>query len=257
MTPTLFVYNAMLASGGRVPAPRGKVIEYEPIERGPLEGDCWLCGAKNVTGYPRSKVIKPTFTDSNLARSPWSEVVCDACTWALSYRSLRSYSILATSAELIHPTRQELRDVLIDPPAPPFLIAVSQTGQKWLHLKSQVNYSRDAFKVRFEDLTVRVEPGNFASVLEFMERMLAVFSKSEIATGEYAVHRIQQFGLEQFDLFEGVLRPLRGSAVFALALHVATIPEREKTPKKSAERRKPKCTTASRQGRKTLLLPLS
>lgn len=254
MTATQFIYHAMLACGGKVPAPQGRVIEYEQIEPGPLKGDCWLCGAKGITGYPRKKSIKPTFTDANLSKAPWSEVVCDACTWAISRCELRNYSIIATGRSMVHATRQELRDALQNPPEPPFFIVVAESGQKWLHYKAQVNYSRSVLRVQFEDLSVRVEPCNFASIVEIVERMLAVFSKSEVATGDYQVHRIQQFGLELFETLEGAIRSLRGSPLFKLALHLATIPERPKTAKKTKiERRKPKCITASKPAQRTLL----
>jgi CRISPR type IV-associated protein Csf1 len=252
ISPTRFLYDAMLAVGGAVKAPQGKTVAYEPIEPGPLKGDCWLCGRRNVMGYPRDKIIKPTFTDADLAKAPWSDVVCDACAWALSRRELRNYSIIATENTLLHPSKAELRDALLKPPEPPFLITVAESGQKWLHFKASISYTQKIFTVQFDDLQVRVEPQPFASILEAVERMLAVFSKAEIASGDYQVHRIQEFGMELFESSEEVLRPIRASAVFRLALHVAAIPKREKR-KKEAGRRKRPCTTDSTQRQKTLV----
>lgn len=59
MTPTMFLYEAAMKTR-MVTSPVGKEVIYGPIEPGPLEGQCYLCGGYS-TGYPRNKVIKDTF----------------------------------------------------------------------------------------------------------------------------------------------------------------------------------------------------
>lgn len=225
LTPTQFLYRAAMQSR-ETQTPSGKTVTYCPIEHGPLSGSCFLCGAENVTGYPVEQVIKATFTDANLAKAPWSNMVCDACTWAISYRELRNYSIVATEDVLLHPSRQELRDILISPPTPPFLICVAESGQKWLHYKSAIAYSRELFPVRFEDLMVYVRPTQFASLIEIVENILQVFTKSEVMTGNYQVQKIQKYGLSEFERAEESLMRVRKSALFRLALYLASVPER-------------------------------
>lgn len=231
LTPTAFLYEAVLAGGGRVPAPRGKVIEYHPIEPGPLKGQCWLCGRQDVSGYPKKKVISDMFSDSWMARAPWSDTVCDACTWALSYKTFRLYSILATPQGAIHPGRQEARDFLISPPEAPFLIVVAESGQKWLHYKSQVALTKNAIPVQLEDMRLLVHPSEFAKMVGIFEEMLTVFSKTEIGTGGYQINRIREYGIGKFESDEDAIRPHRGSSLFRLALKLSAIPEREIAPK--------------------------
>lgn len=239
MQPTKFLYEAAMKTP-HIISPAGKDVAYEPIEPGPLEGECYLCGCHS-TGYPRDKVIKDTFTDSNLAKAPWSDVVCDCCTWALSKRDLRNYSILSTEHGLTHPSRAELREILIHPPEPPFLICVAESGQKWLHFKSQINYSNDVFYVQFEDLGIWVKPKEIEELLYPIEELLKGFSKSEISTGRYYASRIWQFGAGNFDRYERMIDKRRQSSMFRLALFVAQKKEEEK------------CITDSTQTTKTLL----
>ncbi len=220
LTATQFLYNAAIAAGP-VHTPMGKVVSYGALEPGHLAGTCYLCGADTDAGLPKKKVIKPTFTDHGLARAPDSEVVCPYCAWALSYRELRNYSILATAQGLRHPSRAEWRDILLNPPEPPFMACLAVSGQKWLHFKARINRNNEAFVVMLEEQPVAVVPKKLESLLRRIEDLYTVFSKSEIESGHYSPQRIQQFGMEAWLKHETVLERVRGSGIFDVALFVA------------------------------------
>jgi len=220
------IYESALKTS-EVVSPSGKVVQYESAELGELEGRCWLCGCETSHGHPKKKVIKPTFTDSDFARVRWSDVVCEHCAWALSYRSLRNYSILATQDGLYHPSRAELREVFLSPPEPPFVICVAESGQPWLHYKAWVNMQATRFVVRFEHVDVRVRPDEFGEILEPIEELYKEFSKDEIRSGGYKAHRIQKFGLERWEELEREVSRYRGTRIFELALFVAQNEEKE------------------------------
>lgn len=221
MNAVRLIYEAAMRTPV-VPLAGGKAAEYRPAERGHFAGICWLCGESTDAGHPRRKVIKPTFTDAGVARAPWSDVVCEACAWAISYRSLRNYSILASPAGLRHPTRTEIREVLLEPPEPPFALCVAVSGQKWLHLKARVALSREAFPALLEETPVIVHPAAFAALLGPAEELYAGgFTKAEIASGRYLAHRIQAFGIGRWEALEARVAPARGSRFLDLALHVA------------------------------------
>ena len=207
----------------KVTTPSGKEVVYEPAKEGKLSGRCWLCGCETETGYPKKKIIKPTFTDHDLATVPWSEVVCEHCTWALSRRELRNYSILATPEGLFHPSRPEIREALLNPPEPPFVLCVAESGQRWLHFKGTVNLSNKCFSVRLDNLSVTIstEAKTFNLMLEAIEELYQIFTKAEIESGNYQSHRIKEFGMERWVQLEGVVTPVRKSGLFQLALFVA------------------------------------
>jgi CRISPR type IV-associated protein Csf1 len=183
---------------------------------------CWLCGgATGGKGLPVKRAIKDTFTDRDKARRPVSKSVCPGCVFCLSYTSLRNYSILATEDVLRHPTRSEIRDLLLDPPEPPFVFCIAVSGQKWLHFRAQVAYDQDGFPVQFEEMTVCVWRDPLAEWLEVVENLYTVFSKEEIRTGQYIQNRIKQFGLARFQEEEEKITKHRGTRLFDLAVFIS------------------------------------
>lgn len=183
---------------------------------------CWLCGGKTEgRGLPVKKAILPTFTDRDKARGRKSQSVCRGCAFCLSHLSLRNYSILATEQGMRHPTRPEIRELLLEPPEPPFVICIAVSGQKWLHFRAQVAYSRDGYPVQVEETSVCVERPILRQWLDAVELLYTVFSKEEIRTGRYSQNRIKEFGLLRFQAAEAMVAPSRGTRLFDLAVFVA------------------------------------
>lgn len=217
------------------------VVMMDPDMVDVADDYCWLCGgATGGRGLPVPKIIKDTFTDRDKARFPASSSVCPGCVFCLSFLSLRNYSILATEEGLRHPARPEIRDLLLDPPEPPFVFCIAVTGQKWLHFRSQVAYSQDDFPVQYEETLVYIDRPALAWLLGLVEPLYAVFTKAEIISGQYSQNRIKQFGLAEFQHIEKELAPHRGSRLFNLAVFVA-----QKPPEKEKEKGESVCITTS------------
>ena len=209
---------------------REKVIEYSdpPLEDVP-DKTCWLCGGETGgKGLPTKKAIKPTFTDHSHARAQWSGSICPGCAFCLSARELRNYSILATENQLSHPTRAEWREILINPPAPPFVMCLAVSGQKHLTFKAPVNLDKHRFTVMLEERPVYVMPGRLNSCIEAVEGLYVYFSKAEISTGRYSQHRIKECGLKKWEELEARTECWRGRPLFELTLFVAQRREVEK-----------------------------
>jgi CRISPR type IV-associated protein Csf1 len=221
--PIEFLYAAAMLTPDVI-SPMSKTIHYDPAEQGTLAGDCYLCGCHTSTGLPRKKAIKDTFTDQPFAKAPWSEVVCDKCNWALSYCSLRNYSIVASTSGLQHPSRVQLRETLLHPPEAPYLICIAESGQRWLHFKGMITTGQ-AMEIRFEDVMVTVRPERFAEILQLVEALYTGFTKDEILTGRYQSHRIQAFGLERWHELSEKAEHQRKYRVFSLALFLAQRPD--------------------------------
>ena len=218
--PTKLIFEAAMKHP-EVETPSGKTVTYQPAEKGKLSGRCWLCGCETETGHPKKKIIKPTFTDHDLAAIPWSDVVCEHCAWALSYRELRNYSILATGDGLYHPTRAQIREAILNPPNPPFLLCVAESGQRWLHFKAYVNLTNKGFAVRMDNFNAIVSPKLFKRALDTVEELYQTFTKAEIESGNYQSHRIREFGLDRWEQLESIVAPTRKSSLFQLVLFVA------------------------------------
>jgi hypothetical protein len=89
------------------------------------------------------------------------------------------------------PKRTEAREWLINPPEPPFTIAIAESGQKHILFLAQEGYSRDCFPVQFEMDCLQIDRAQFIALLADYEALLLVgFSKTEIDSGEYRPDRI-------------------------------------------------------------------
>jgi len=230
-TPTQLVYHAAMQTP-EISVAMGKVVKYQDVDVTDVaDARCWLCGGEtNGRGRPVKKAIKPTFTDRDKAKGPRnSESICPGCAFCLSSTPLRNYSIVATENGLSHPSRPEMRELLLEPPEPPFVFCVAVSGQKWLHFRSQVAYSRDGYPVQVEETRICVERPVLAGWLDAVEMLYTVFTKAEILSGQYNQNRIKQFGLLRFQEVERRVASHRGTRLFELAVFVAQKPpEKEK-----------------------------
>lgn len=223
ITAMQFIYEAAKKTPVVI-TPAGKEVKYTFLEVPECKDKrCWLCGGEtHGKGTPKKKTIKPTFTNHDIAKAPMSSSICEACTWGLSNSTLRNYSIVATASGLEHPSKAQIRQYLIVPPEPPFVITIAVSGQKWLHIFAKLNYSNELFEVMYEQTPVQVKPAKFKQVIELVEELYnAGFTKEEILKGQYQAHKIQAFGLERYQAIEWELEPERGSRLFEMAVDLA------------------------------------
>lgn len=97
------------------------------------------------------------------------------------------------------PKRLEVREWLLNPPAPPFTIAIAESGQKHILFMAQEGFSRDHFPVQFEEDSLQIDRALFQKHLGNYETLLnAGFSKKEIDTGEYRPDRM----LSNFEIWQ-------------------------------------------------------
>jgi hypothetical protein len=118
-------------------------------EPGPACGRCYLCGQDTSAGHPGAPSESFTAWSSVYSGS----VICEYC-WPLVHdRRFRSRSWIATAGQVrfVEPgeDRSWLRDVLLDPPAPPFALYLTRNGKKqgWIPLLRYVSHSRERFWV--------------------------------------------------------------------------------------------------------------
>lgn len=224
ITPTQFIYQAAQKTP-TVTLPSGKTFTYDFPGVPAIEHrqHCWLCGGfLNGKGELKSKIIKDTFTDHSYARAPGADYICPACIWCLSYRELRNYSILATNEGLRHPSKNEIAEIILNPPDPPWFLCIAVSGQKWLHFKGKVNLNNSRYVVNLEEIKVVIEPKAYTRMFEVVERLYnGGFTKDEIERLDFAVHRIQKYGLMNLERDITMLQPYKGSRMIKLAAYLA------------------------------------
>lgn len=211
---------------------------------------CWLCGGPtNGVGWPnRGKpAFDPaSFTNVNAAAMPTSQTVCQACVYLGTNHGWRDF-IARTEGEppasmrlgwrnyshVFSPGlpnghqllgRSQLRDALLHPPAPPFVLCIALSGQKHTIFRAQIAHNDAWFPVQVEEETVLVERTQFASCVGAVEALLdAGFTRDEILTGQYQAHRILKATIARWSSLESEAERWRTSAraMFRLAVHVA------------------------------------
>jgi len=212
---------------------------------------CYLCGD------PATKplALKDTFTAHSSARVPDSDKMCDRCTYSINLRcwynnpskgrwgklfsrnwswlfqgeTLLSPTIKGTYAEggealeIVSslPTRVKIRGWLLNPPDPPFTIAIAESGQKHILFLAQEAHDRAYFPVQFELDTLYIDRAQFALLLQAYESLMALeFSKSEIDSGDYRSDRLMKC-LEAWELLESAIAAHRGRRLLQLISYLA------------------------------------
>ena len=221
-----------------------------------MRSHCYLCAK------PGSNPLKlsNSFTMHSSAKCPESKVMCDRCYSTISGNQKqlwyfnpnkdkwsklwgRSLSRVYQGDTLIAPvidgeytegkdtfpvvknllTRVEIREFLLNPPEPPFTIAIAESGQKHIIPWALEAQSRDLFPVQFELDTIYID-NRFRELLAVYEKLLKLeFSKSEIDSGEYRSDRLMKV-FDQYWELEDQIKEIRGTRLMQLISYVAQIP---------------------------------
>lgn len=196
------------------------------VEVVPADGICAVCGKSIAEGVPIKKVMSNSFTDWNTLADMTASHVCAACKWCIKEPKMRRSQYIATKDELIFFKRDDIEKYLFDPPEPPFVFFVTSSYKKHGSFRARVNESQKLFYVQFEDRQILFSPNKYCDLFELMKKMYLVFNKvQEIGKGHYIQKRVFEYGLEQWQNDEAILKQHRGSQVFGLLLYALNKPE--------------------------------
>lgn len=223
MTASQFAWRCCAAGDYPPPIPkRGE--RYGP------DAICCLCGgATGGVGWHRKDGIAPTSTDLPSIVCPVSQTVCQACVatmqssgWAQyvaahperglkaafdqkegkvprPWNWLYSHHLFTALDHHECPDRARWREILANPPKPPFLAILTTSGKKQLIFKARIAYSRDGFPLQCEEESLLIRPAEFQCVLtDFMRLYLLGFSKDSILTGHYSPKALLDCGLSRW-----------------------------------------------------------
>jgi hypothetical protein len=218
--------------------------------------NCYLCGYSPASNKLN---LKGSFTAHSLAVYPESNFLCDRCEWSINLRAkyqkpdgkistlyARNWSWLFKGENLIYPilieqkndlpivsempSRALIREWLVNPPKPPFTIAIAESGQKHILFLAQEAQNRELFPVQFELDTIYIKRKEFILVLNAFESLMGLeATKTEILAGDYK----SSFLLKNLDIFEDydiVIQKYRGSRFLDLVSYVAIKSVTEITP---------------------------
>lgn len=160
----------------------------------PNEGPerCFYCGGRCCREHAAAKRVKPTFT--GLGEALRTEWVCTGCIAAMCEdatitlacgeirhgQKTRGYSWVVDANGRIAATkshRQWLLETCCNPPSAPFVICISDSGQRHLLYQSKVNTSRDVVVVSLEGELILYEPAALSDRLMLCKKVCAATGK--------------------------------------------------------------------------------
>ena len=109
----------------------------------------------------------------------------------------------------LRPSRNELAEVLANPPHPPFVITVADSGKKHVLFRARVNHSSDKYFIQLDENTIFIDREIFKAVLALVEDAYQYFSKDSILTGDYNQAAIMKAGLATWQKYENQFKPIR------------------------------------------------
>lgn len=190
-------------------------------------GKCSICGAESSGGIPNGKMLSSNYTDWDKHKNPQGTHVCVACAMTMllntvSHRcGLFRYSFCASETlEILN--RPQLRDRLLDPPKPPFVMVGAVSQKKHLAIKSHVSYTRERYVCMLEEEAIEVELQCAKDTMNVIEALRGIgFTKDEISTGKIRFDKIKDYKFDAYDKINHLLRPCMGTRLFYLCLFAA------------------------------------
>lgn len=124
------------------------------------------------------------------------------------------------------PSYGDAREWLLNPPEPPFCLAIGISGQKHVLPFAQEARSRDYFPVQVETEAVWIDRDEIARLIEKLELLLAAgFSKKEISAWERQPYPRSAKANLLWISYDSEMRAFKASGLFDLACLVSVRPE--------------------------------
>lgn len=211
--------------------------------------NCYICGTENAT---QPLALKNTFTGHSRCKSIESDKLCDRCydciegkykqcwyqkedgkvsklwgrNWSWLISNQESYPKFKEGKDgLLEvfelPTRQLIREWLVNPPEPPFTICIADSGQKHTYPFSLVAYSRELIPVLLEETLIYWQSSDKYYLEIFEELMRLGFTKTEIISKNYNTNKLLKTDIEIVLDLDNKLDKIRGTALLNLINYVA------------------------------------
>lgn len=201
---------------------------------------CLFTGKKINEGVKKKLLISDRFTDTEFLRYPSEYVGIDAalCISPViksekGYNSLRNYNYLATNDNLRILKREEILQIILDPPEPPFCVAVTFSNKKHTAYKTIPAVDRDHFIVTTDKGNVQVSRKSVSDVVTMIQKWYTVvpgkednsmqptwFTKDEILFGSKNFKRIADYGEVSYYNENQMIDKYRHSLFLTLIVHL-------------------------------------
>ena len=153
---------------------------------------CFYCGGQCGDEYTAREYVASSFTARDTVAG--GEFVCAGCVAALNEladitlldgtcrttQRVRCYSWIITDGSSLAATkshRSQLSSLCLNPPEPPYVICLSDSGQKHLLYRGVVAWSKDPATITLEGERITYKPADLAARLLLCRRVCAATGK--------------------------------------------------------------------------------
>jgi CRISPR type IV-associated protein Csf1 len=172
---------------------------FAPEKHQPGNQRCFYCGMLCGEHHTKDEYVKDTFTNRDIVKFPGSDFVCGCCvesmatlvtttlidgdvksgrggaprtySWVLDGRNNKAFS----KAHM-----DFARNILSNPPEPPFSIILSDSGKKQLIFRAPVNYDRYRYVIQFEEVHVEIDLSRWDYILKCATMASAAIGKKAL-----------------------------------------------------------------------------
>mgnify|MGYP000906716640 CR=1 FL=1 len=187
-------------------------------EPGTVSGTCVFCGCETDNGHSR-KVISDNFTAWDRLGS--GDVVCPGCNHIYTTRLYKNMWAV-NETEFRELKKVDLKQVLLTPPKPPFIIYLTQTykTQGWLNLINRVQESKTNYVIGFDYNLIRVDTKKLEEYCNLITELLEKkIMKTELSTGQLKAKSYEKLGYDM-ELIEKI-KTLVGNPLWDLTIFVS------------------------------------
>ena len=185
------------------------------------KGVCVWCGREV------DKVFDIKVSDNFMGWSYFSfgDCMCRYCYAFFSKQSFRKKSWVATKSGVKFIKRDEIMELLLQPPKPPWFLYITKTGQKqgWLHCIHRVNFSSFSFTVAFEPFDFPVQTNisevhSLHGLLSFLREKKV--TKTELLTGAFKMKTYERAIKEGYEEELKRAKKYAGKGIWEVMCHV-------------------------------------
>jgi len=159
---------------------------------------CFYCGAECGQTFPAADYVKKTCTIRQYVVAPGSDYVCAGCAESKQEKTtipvydevnprektkIRLFSWVITEDKAIAATKAHaawLQSVCIDPPEPPYAIALSESGQRHVVYWTSINRRRDVVTLNLELDKITYKVDELRKAVQITEMLIAASGKTRL-----------------------------------------------------------------------------
>lgn len=187
--------------------------------KGSIQGTCVFCGCESDNGHPK-KIISDNFTAWD--RLAGGNVVCPECNHVYTEPTYRKKAWVVTESTFTEVKRENAKELLLNPPEPPFVIYLTQSWKKqgFVNLINRVQESQTDYIIGLDYELIEVNTKTLEKyctlIAELLEKKIM---KTELSTGNFKAKSYEKLGYD-IGLVEKI-KILVGNPLWNLAIFVS------------------------------------